>query len=394
MITNSIVKIEGRLLDYVNATIKSLTLTGEGQEPPMLIENLTGGSSSATLVNVDYVKVQYNLTNNVNTLSFTRIPNVRELDLSGCSINAIQAFSFEKIGSKLQLLNLERNNLKTLPSDIFTGLYLSSSAGYLSVDENAVELQIRLSDNPWDCDCSLEHLQDLLKENTNFVGEILCATPDEIVNYPIRESEFCPIPVTTTSTTTTTTESTTVPDDTVDSYEKECSRIDDNKTKTKISIQPKMQQIQLTTTSEGVSITLQKYTTDVILIWFRSTENVTNNYETSNISHCFTNLSHPIRIADLRKDTSYTFCLMNISQQTVSPFDCISYHNHGEMEKPAAVWLYANEKPLSIFLIVVVCVANIFIGVIFGATFLKFNGYDSFSFRRAFWCSNGRSDSK
>ncbi|KAG4079670.1 hypothetical protein HA402_010450 [Bradysia odoriphaga] len=392
MVTNSIVKIwNNGWLDHVNGTIKSLVVTGVGQEsPPMQIENLTGGSSSRTLSNVEYVKIQYNLTNKVNHLSFTSIPNVIELDLSDCSITTIKESTFEKIGSKLQLLNLERNNLKTLPAGIFSSLYLSSSAAYFSLDINSDDLQILMSGNSWECTCSLEHFKDLLNVNTNFVGEIVCSTPDEIENYPIKETEFCPLPVTTT--TTTTTESATIPVDNSNGNDMECSPLSDAQSKTKITIQPRLQQIRLTRTSDGVSVKLQKYSTDLILIW--SAQNFADGYDYSSLSDCFTNLSNPILIGDLAKDTSYTFCLMNISQKTVSPLDCVSYYSRGEEEQLPAVWLYANDKPLTIFLIVIVCIANIFIGLVIGATYLKCNGYESFSFRMTFQCWKVRKGSK
>lgn len=390
MITDSLVKIyDSGWLDNINGTIKSLVLTGTGEEKPLMIEKLTGGTARF-LSNVEYVKIEYNLMNFIDYRSFTAIPNVRELDLSNCSITVIGNFSFETLGAKLQLLNLERNRLKTLPDNIFGNFYLSSGPT-LQPNEQLVEtnLIIRLGDNLWHCDCSMDHLKDLLIANTNFDGDILCTTPEVIVNYPIRETEFCPLPM----TTVTTTESSTVPidDDDGNGDEKECSSYNDFQSKVKISIQPQMQRIRLNGTATGVAVMLDNPSKDLILIWFEA-EKFTNAslvyYQQSNASNCFINLFNPIFINDLEEHTSYTFCLMNISQQTVSPFDCISHYN-GKVETSMAVWLYDSYKPLTVSLIVIACIANIVVGVIIGATFLKFWKYETFSFRLALQCKTG-----
>lgn len=390
LITNSAVKIwDNGWLDRINGTIKSLLLSGMGEESSLLVDKLTGGSA-LILSNVEYVKIQYNLTNTINERSFTAIPNVKELDLSDCNISVIDELSFKNLGPKLQILNLERNRLKTLPADIFSSLSLSSGAVTLQSDEDVVvtNLIIRLNHNLWHCDCFMDHLKDLLIANTNFDDDdILCTTPEEIINYPIRETEFCPLPITTTkspTTETTTTEAT----DPIDN-EKECSSYHEVQSKIKVSIQPPMQPILLNSTSEGVSVILDKHSSDLLLIWFKSekfTSDTLVYYQNANASDCFVNLSNLIFINDLETETSYTFCLMNISQQTVSPLDCISYYNHGEEETLKAVWLYASNKPLTISVIVIVCIGNICIGVIIGAIVLKFSKYRAFSFQLAFQC--------
>ncbi len=388
-ITNSALKIfDNGWLDMINGTLTSLVLTGNGDESPLFIEKLTGGTARI-LTNVDYVKIQYNLTKLVTHISFTAIPNVRELDLSDCSITVIGELSFAKIGSKLEILNLERNRLTILPPDIFSSFNFNSVASSPTDIALQSDLVIRLSENLWECNCSMTHLKDLLIANLNFDGEILCSSPEKIIDYPIREATFCPDPITTTSTT----EITTVPIDNGNDNEKECpSYTNGGNQKIRISVQPKMQRIQLKLngTSDGVLVMLEKYLEDLVLVWFKS-EKFTNDYEyqhNSNASDCFANLSAPIRINDLEADTSYTFCLLNISQLTVSPFDCISYYNHGNEEKLIAVWLYESSKPLTISLIVIACIANIIIGVLIGSIFLKFNGYEAFSYRLACQCWN------
>lgn len=388
MITNASVKIfDNGWLDNINGTIKSLLVTGLKEDIRILsVEKLTGGSARI-LSNLEYVKVRYNLTNSINFGSFSAIPNVRELDLSDCSISVIQDFSFEKLGPSLKILNLERNGLTHLPTDIFSTLLLSSSVRLPAQISAESDLIIRLSDNPWHCDCSLTHLKDLLNENTNFAGEILCTTPHKIVNYPIRESVFCPEP----ETTDTTTESTTVliENGHGDSIKKECYSHSDDKGDGKIDvlIQPQLQKIRLTGTPDGITVWLENNSSDLILIWFKSEKMFDDDYEyhqNAMVSNCFVDLNNPIRISNLDEDTSYTLCLMNVSHKTASPFDCVSYYNRGIDEQLIAVWLYETSKPLTISLVIVACLISIFIGMLIGILTMKANGYPAFSLRFVF----------
>lgn len=393
MITGSALKVsDNGWLDNINGTIRSLLLTGMGGEPSFIIQKLTG-SNARMLSNVEYVKIKYNLLNSIDDHSFTAIPNVKELDLSNSNILFIAERSFENFGSKLRLLNLERNRLTKLPVGIFSSLDLSSSVTLspnLQSDEESDEtsLTIWLGDNRWDCNCSveLEHLQELLKTNTNFAGEILCTTPDKMVDYPIRDTVLCPAFIATTATT----ESTTIPiEKDNDVYEKQCLPYNGVGSKTNISIEPEMQRILLNRTSEDVTVMLDKHSEDLILIWFKSeklSNDATGYYQNSNTSDCFANLSYTIHINDLEQDISYTFCLMNITQQSVSPLDCIPYYNQRTEETLQAAWLYDSIKPLTISLVVIASIANIMIGVIIGAIFMKFTKYETFSFRLAIQC--------
>ncbi|KAJ6642141.1 Transposable element Hobo transposase [Pseudolycoriella hygida] len=386
-LTNSALKIyDNGWLDAVNQTIESILVTGSGQEKYFLMEKVTGGSSKI-LANLQYVKIHY-LLDSIDHRTFTAIPNVRELDLSDCSLSTIGSLSFDKIGSRLQLLNLERNRLTTLPSNIFSNLQLSSVTVQPENSEE-ISLSIRLNDNLWACGCSMEHLKDLLNTNTNFEGDILCTTPTEIVNYPIKEAVFCPSVVTTTTppVTTTTLPVTTTTPPTDNNDDQECSSYDDPQSKIKISIQPRQHQIRLSETPESVLVMVDEHSRDLVLMWTKSGKFENENfeyYENSNLSDCIANVTDSIRINNLETDTSYTFCLLNISQPTISPLDCISYINRGEEKQ---IWLYTSSKPLVISIIVIVCTVNIIVGMVVGATVLKFVKHEKFSFRLAlqFW---------
>lgn len=95
-------------------------------------------------------------------MGFTAISNVKELDLFDCHITAIgDEYAFENL-SKLQLLNLVRNLLTTLPEGIFAIFSIqTSNETFEQLDKSVI---IRLGGNPWHCDCKFEHEKSFLNE--------------------------------------------------------------------------------------------------------------------------------------------------------------------------------------------------------------------------------------
>lgn len=180
-----VISIEQGVLEPVSETLKSFTLIEASEQIQIPIDRILG-SGSKTLPNIVYVKIQYKM-NVTNSLTFTAIPNVKELDLSSSHLAVIaDEFTFATL-TKLELLNLENNQLKTLPAGIFNGFYES-----IPYDDTKI-LSIRLAENPWECCCNLEHL---IGNFSNFDGDVLC----DIRGCPIKDTIFCAQPQTTSTT--------------------------------------------------------------------------------------------------------------------------------------------------------------------------------------------------
>lgn len=188
--------IEIGVLELVKGTLEIFELIEWNNQNQEISINNFIGDNSADLSYIKQVNIRYKL-NSINQLSFTAIANVKELDLSECQITNIGEFAFDSLGDNLQLLNLEKNMLVTLPIGIFSTLNLTPMS-----DEPL--LIIRLNQNPWDCDCGFEHLRQLLVDNSNFVGAVLCNT-SELIGLE------CPIVTDAPNTTLPTTTPTTTP---------------------------------------------------------------------------------------------------------------------------------------------------------------------------------------
>uniref|UniRef100_W5NMT1 Leucine-rich repeat-containing protein 3 n=2 Tax=Lepisosteus oculatus TaxID=7918 RepID=W5NMT1_LEPOC len=98
----------------------------------------------------------------------TRIPNqafkdlyrLQELDLSKNAIEVIEAGAFHGVAEGLRLLDLSSNHIRSVPKEAFSKL----------------KAKIRLSNNPWHCECTLQEVLRELKLDPETVNEISCHT--------------------------------------------------------------------------------------------------------------------------------------------------------------------------------------------------------------------------
>lgn len=354
------------IFDFVKNTLRSFSLIEQNGSYSISISSFVG-RNSANLTNIEYVKIQYNLDTIDNT-SLVAIPFVKVLDLSDCYITSIGEHSFDNLGSNLQLLNLERNMLTSLPTGLFSQLHLNSDAGN-------VNLKIRLIDNLWHCDYLLAYVKHLLVNYTNFDDDMLCVSPEEQNGTQIQNADLCTICTTseptntTTQTTCTTTETTTAltepepEDDDTEIPKKECVG-----SHNKVAILSQTHDMLLSLRSAQIYVKLDTYRSDMVLIWF-GTELITDDmlmYQQGEIIDCVANLSSEIAVNNLQEGVTYTFCLLDSADTTVSPLNCLSYH-HQEMQREYnSIWVYKRSKSLIMSLIFASLIATVVAGFIIG----------------------------
>lgn len=214
----------------------------------------------------------------------------------------------------------------------------------------------------------------------NFDGEkLVCKTPTDFVNKPVSSTNFCiddsecgssESPTLTTPIPTTLPSTTPIPD--ISNYlEQECH---DESESIAVLVKIKLPEQMLRITeinSVELGIHVDYFDRDVALIWFES-EPPYMHPENSVICRVSkeplgTIVPQTIFINNLRENTNYLFCLMDIESGTVSPFSCISYFM-GAAELPAIEsWLSDEEKTLFIGMVVL----SIFLCILFGS----FMGY-------------------
>ncbi|XP_041116301.1 leucine-rich repeat-containing protein 3-like [Polyodon spathula] len=92
--------------------------------------------------------------------AFKDLSHLQELDLSKNSIEIIDIGAFNGVAEGLRLLDLSNNHIQSAPKEAFSKL----------------KAKIRLSNNPWHCECALQEALRELKLDPETVNEISCQT--------------------------------------------------------------------------------------------------------------------------------------------------------------------------------------------------------------------------
>ncbi|XP_012676505.3 leucine-rich repeat-containing protein 3-like [Clupea harengus] len=107
----------------------------------------------------------------VPSQAFSRLWRLQELDLSGNTIEAVEAGAFQGVTESLRVLDLSDNRLRGVPKEAFGRLHA----------------KISLSGNPWHCECVLQEVLRELRLDENTVNEVSCHTAvrEEFAGRPI-----------------------------------------------------------------------------------------------------------------------------------------------------------------------------------------------------------------
>lgn len=348
--------IENGVLDVLNRTLTELKfeeLTRSSNE--IVIDGFTG---SAVLSKLRTVKFTCNLKKSITNKSFVGLEMVKNLDLSFCQIETIGEGSFDAMTTSIEILNLDNNFIKTLPDGLFDIMLTSN---YI-----AIHLE---GNNKWICDCSLEPFKiNLMKHSSNFIGAVECDSPLEHKGFEVTERDLCVAPTTTLIDTEITTEIPTTPDE----FSQECfqqGKIDE--VSDIVAIKTPSQKFSIVKNENGGTVLqIDGPMENRTLIWFSLNHNVTHFNDDYEIN-CLIASNTFIQITNLTQKSisAYTFCLMNSTENTISPLDCISYttqdNNH------ALAWFNGSKKGFAITMITITCSSTVLIGMALGYFTLK-----------------------
>uniref|UniRef100_A0A8C3F131 Leucine-rich repeat-containing protein 3 n=1 Tax=Chrysemys picta bellii TaxID=8478 RepID=A0A8C3F131_CHRPI len=118
-----------------------------------------------------FVKLDANKITQIPNNAFKHLNHLEELDLSRNAIEKIDMAAFRGVADGLRTLDLSNNLIQSIPKEALVKL-------------NA---KIRLSNNPWHCECALQEVLSEVNLDPESVNEITCQTSvrEEYVGKPL-----------------------------------------------------------------------------------------------------------------------------------------------------------------------------------------------------------------
>ncbi|KAJ8955279.1 hypothetical protein NQ318_000307 [Aromia moschata] len=289
------------------------------------IINITGPGTSVfnKLLQFD---LRYNSFNQVLNHSFAGLSTIVALYLSNNNIDYMEVDAFKDIRSSLQLLDISNNKLSTLPEGIFGGFYHVG--------------EIDISNNRWNCNCSLVWLKDFYIKNLesyfrNGTIQFQCT------QGKYSDVDFCPSTpsghnitstteisfITITEKYLTTADTTTTSDDSDNYVYLDCKDL----TLQDTSLEGKNMIYSHSVKVRNGTITYNFYQIEdtpnyeiKVVNTIGSDYVVWINTKNSTDYGCVHNVQEIIQLSNLQYDNTYTLCLLKESSDTVTPFDCTS----------------------------------------------------------------------
>lgn len=357
-----IIRIDALLLDAM-PVLAELSL--EENPYSMDLQNLTGSSK---LNSLQIVSLRQNkLPNTISSNTFSSLEAVVSLYLSDSQIEWIGVRSFDLISKTVQTIDLQGNQLKTLPIGIFDTLTLNS------------QWSVFLGLNVWKCNCSLAQLQQYLKYQTDhFLGDITCsdlgisvvnAHLGDCIGYDVSTTDQEDVKES-TSVSNIAESLATIKSIIISTVT--CSTQHTSKATTQIRVRSKRNSLNITLKPDDEYLSVEIDSAVPItmnLIWFEQ-----DSEDLSSISseaHCITNLSRiPLHIHNLTNNRAYVFCLIEDTAIMVSPFDCAAYYlNFTNTER--YISQPENSRLPSILMTLVSATIALLIGLLIGTLLLR-----------------------
>lgn len=140
---NELRKLNKTTFDGINVNLERLNLRNNEE-----LNEIEDGAFER-MMSLKYLNISGTKLKEISAGLF-RNANLRELDVSSSSLEAIDPNSFENFKKDLEILNISKNKLRSLDPKLFQG--------------NSAMYELDLSENNWLCDTNLFHVLKLIKE--------------------------------------------------------------------------------------------------------------------------------------------------------------------------------------------------------------------------------------
>lgn len=290
--------------------------------------------------------------NTLNRFTFVNVTNVRKLFLANCMIEHLEPDTFYFLRFHIKLIDLQSNRLINLPPGFSESLIPAINS-----------MTLHLNNNPWSCNCqSHSHLSTLL-------NEIECL-------------ENCYETSTTTSVTNSLNKKELKNDSQIKNYEFstvdiECIDYMDYEVVDIVTVNCQLHNMVIHAVDEKtLKIKFKDPLPNFILLWFNDSMLMTaQDYEMStNDLNCI-NLANQINyINNLTAGLTYTFCILDSSTSTVSPFNCVAYYLAGNIDdEENPIWISNEQKTFTIFIVFGLILIFVWFGLMLGIWLIRRN---------------------
>lgn len=154
------------LFDFPHSELEFIELTGTDDLPSITKIQFNGNDFGAMM----------------SRFTFWGLCKIKEINLRDNKITKIESGTFDRISHHLKYLDLSKNRLKTMPSNLLK--VISTFPGTF----------IHLEENDWICNCDLEHLHLLMQTfSKHFFEYVYCTEPNTFVGQRIIDinNDFC-----------------------------------------------------------------------------------------------------------------------------------------------------------------------------------------------------------
>lgn len=315
--------------------------------------DLTKFLHSFSLNALIHLNVSHNpIRDALNRFYFVNMTNIQEIILIHCQIEHFPPNTFDLVRKTIELIDLRWNHLIQLP----IGFSLTLSQSYSKF------LTIRLSDNPWYCDCHANN-------NVDQLTFILCLENCQIINEKsVRMMPRTPM------MSIAQNQRSSAKSNVDDTIELKCDDLTNNQQSDTIKLKRQTYTIGITFDKVStLNVTIAGPQTGY-LIWFNDSASITvqDDYTYARHIECIS-VSEQTFIDNVMPDSIYTFCVIPASRSdSISPFDCVAYYVAAEKKiEVNNVWLSIDQKP---FVISTFCAINVLLmlfGILFGIFLLR-----------------------
>lgn len=275
--------------------------------------NLKNATGTGKMIKLETVSFKHNnLCRTINYKTFRGLTSVMRLFLSYSKIQSIGPGAFDAISERIHEIYLIGNLLKTLPNNLFDKLLIMPQSW-----------KVYYSDNLWECDCNLSGLKKYTERNKkHFANPIVCITPQIYNGKFLTQISMCNCDD--LSNDDKYDVLTDCPksnhQEIINSYKK-----DHSYEISELNSYGQRVKIFHTINEDGISVSIYFTSNSYALIWFNH-DRCSSTHVNENDDHCTSIYEKTIKISNITRNSTYTFCIINKGSQQLAPDNCLPYY--------------------------------------------------------------------